>query len=281
MKTMYDTETLDTPPDRKRYPSDLTDAQWERIAPYVLPQYNPDGGRPPRISRREIVNGCLSIVSTGCSWRALPHDLPDYRSVWHHVAKWSKDGTWETINRTLGRAARVDAGDDPDPKQGSMDSQTTKTTEVPSYRGYAGAKQIVGRKRQIMSDSNGFLLATLVHRASVSDTEGGAWLFNASREHWPSIERVNGDMGYKASFIATLTDLYHVTVHVATRLVDHAFAVMPLRWRVERTFAWLCRNRRLSKDYEQRYDTSEGMVSLASIRMLLNRLDGSPNTFGY
>ena len=281
MKTTYDTTLLDTTPDRKRYPSDLTDAQWERIAPYVLPQYNPDGGRPPTISRREIVNGCLYVLSTGCSWRALPHDLPDYRIVWHHFAKWSHDGTWEALNRALGRAARVDDGDDPDPKQAIMDSQTTTTTEVPSERGYDGAKHIVGRKRQIMSDSHGFLLATLVHPASVSDTEGGEWLFNASRAHWPSIERVNVDMGYKASFIDALTDMYNVTVHVAKRLVDHVFTVMPLRWRVERTFAWLCRNRRLSKDYEQRYDTSEGMIYLASIRMLLNRLDGSPNPIGY
>ncbi len=256
------------------YPSDLTDEQWAIIGKLdINKHWGP--GRPMRLDLRMVMNAILYVLRTGCQWRYLPKDYPNYNSVYYHFRKWNWDGTWEAVNTALRERVRQEAGRDAQPSLAIIDSQSVKTTEVGGEHGFDGAKKVNGRKRHILVDTMGNLLKVLSHAANIGERAGGQQLLlNVPEQLWQRLEKILADGGYEgADFQDWVQDTFDVQFEIVLRPTGQkGFVVVPMRWVVERTFAWLGRYRRLSKDYERLTDFSEGMVYLASISRLLKRL---------
>ena len=180
---------------RKPYPSDLTDAQWQLLEP-LLPAAK-RGGRPRKTDLREVVNALFYLNREGCTWRALPHDFPPWRTVYEYFAAWKADGTWEQINGALRRKLRVAAGRPHTPTTASLDSQSVKATEAADSRGYDGAKKVTGRKRHILVDSLGLLLAVAVTTADVPDAVAAKQVLEPLKdERFPRLRVVRADSAY-------------------------------------------------------------------------------------
>jgi putative transposase len=262
---------------RQPYPSDLTDAQWQLIAP-LLPPAKP-GGRPREVDIRAVANALFYLNREGCSWRALPHDFPHWRTVYDYFAAWNADGTWERVNAALRRQVRVAAGRPHTPSTASTDSQTVKATEAADSRGYDGAKQTTGRKRHIAVDSLGLLLAVLVTAADVPDAVAARQVLGQLTEaRFPRLRVVRADSAYGRY---GLPEWVRALGQWALQLVQRplgavGFVLLPQRWVVERTFAWLGRYRRHSRDYERRTASSEAMIQISMIHRMLRRLRPGP-----
>ena len=259
---------------RQPYPSDLTDAQWEHIEPHV-PKPKP-GGRPASVSRREIVNAVLYLVREGITWRAMPHDLPDYRTVYHYFARWRNDGTWQSIHDALRDDVRSAAGREVSPSAAILDAQSVKTVEQPATcHGFDTGKKIKGRKRHIAVDTLGLLLVIVVTAADVGDRTGARLLAGGlRRERFARLLTVFADAGYGGQPLTDwLRDFGGWALEIVRGLKDQdGFDVQPKRWIVERTFGWLNRYRRLSKDYEGYPETSEVMILIAMTHLMVRRL---------
>ena len=265
--------------ERPAYPSDLSDARWALIAPRLAAwrQARTDagvGGRRPDHDLREIFNAILYVNRTGIAWRYLPHDFPPWQSVYGYFAAWSKEGIFTELNYELTGLVRDHTGRRAEPTASIMDTQSVKTsTNVPlSTQGTDAGKKIIGRKRGIITDTLGLLLAVIVTAASISDNTIGIDLLDQAKATYPTIAKTWVDAGFKTKVVehgATLgIDVETVTKDPQAK----GFSVVKRRWVVERSIGWLMQHRRLVRDYEARPDNSASMITIAMINNLAKRL---------
>jgi putative transposase len=269
------------------YPSDLTDREWALLEP-LLPPAKP-GGRPRRVNLRQILNGIFYLLRTGCAWRYLPSEYGPWSTVSHYFYRWRQSETWPQIHTVLRERVRRSLGRDPTPSAAIIDSQSVKTTERGGPHGYDGGKKVNGRKRHLLVDTLGLLLQVIVHPAHLQDREGARLVLAGLTRPFPRLHHLWADQAYTGELRDWIQTSLGWTVEIVERSPRRGFIVnadglltrvklpatfepLPRRWVVERTMAWIARNRRMSKDYEYQLATSEAWVYLSMVRVMLRRL---------
>jgi transposase len=264
-----------TPPTRKyysrpttRYQTDLTDAEWRIVEPFLPPAKTT--GRPRAWPMREILNAIFYVLRGGISWRLMPTDFPPWGTVYRWFASWRASALFERINYALVMADRQRVGRGASPSAAIIDSQSVKTAEAGGPRGSDAGKKINGRKRQALVDTDGRAILLEPHAADIQDRDAGGPLLRASRALYPFIRKVFADNAYDHERVTKAT---RIVVEIVRKFPDQVgFAVHPRRWVVERFFAWIGRNRRLAKDFEATIDSARAFLYAASVMLLVRRL---------
>jgi transposase len=259
---------------------------WEIIQRLLPVRDLRKGGAVRKYGDRLVLDSVFYVLRSGCQWRMLPRDLMPWDAAHRWFTKWRRDGTWDRIHDALRCQVRIGAGRDPEPSAAVIDAQSIKTSEGGEARGFDAGKRTTGRKRHVIVDTMGLLLVVAVTSASVQDRAGGRIVLARLTAGFRTISLVWADGGYANSVDSTLLswarDALNIIVEIVKRTDDvKGFKVLPRRWVVERSFGWLVRNRRLARDYERLTATSEAMIKVAMIRLMLVRLAGQPSRWSH
>jgi len=249
------------------YPTDLSNSQWQVISKFL------DLERRRKFDLREIVNGIMYIVKTGCQWQMLPRDFPNWPMVYYYFNSWKETGLIEKIHDSLAKMIRKKEGKKEQPTAGIIDAQSVKNTLVScESKGFDAGKKIKGIKRHIIVDTMGLILAVVIQSASIQDRDGSKEVIKKLTVKWKKIVKIFADGGYRGKLIDWAKEQFKIDLEIVKRNEQHLFKILPKRWIVERTFSWIDSNRRNSKFYERLDNTGVAMVHLSAMRIMLNRL---------